>query len=217
MERRAWISSFVLPAAGALFLAGVVLRGPFAAPSVGAEAFVQRATSPLYGFCYLLITAAAALAILGYLGLRERLGGRLASVAAVLSVIGLVFLVPLFGVSGVAFPALGRASAAGDPGAFRAAADAFASPTTLAIFGMSALGVIGNVLFAVALWRSRAVPRLAAVLFGVAAAMMCVPTVYPVEIAGCAAFLAAGLFLAIARLPAGNMWLRPRPAVDASP
>jgi hypothetical protein len=89
-----------LPVAGALFLAGVIARGPFAQPSLGAPAFAERATGATYGLAYLLITAAAALSLLGYGALRERLGGRLATMAMTLSVVGLVFLVPLFGVSG---------------------------------------------------------------------------------------------------------------------
>lgn len=198
MERQGRISMFMLPAAGSLFLAGVVLRGPFATPTIGAAAFVERATSPRYGTCYLLITAAAALSVLGYIALRERLGGRLASAAAMASVVGLVFLVPLFGVSGVAFPALGRAYAAGDHAAVAAAADAFGSPATVVLLGVTALNVLGHILFAAAAWRARWIPRIACLPLGAATAMMCVPTVYPVEIAGCAAFLVAGLAIALA-------------------
>jgi hypothetical protein len=52
------------------------------------------------------------------------------------------------------------------------------------------------VLFAVAIWRSGRFSKLAAVPMALATAMMCLPTVYAVEIAGCALFAFAGAAIA---------------------
>jgi hypothetical protein len=196
MERSRPTFIYALPAAGALYLTGVLVRGPFAAPGLGAGPFVERATSSFYGVAYLLVTAAAALSVLGYLALRELLPGSLARAGATLAIVGLVFLVPLFGVSGVAYPALGRAYVAGDHAVVAAAADAFDSFPVKILFAVTALGWVGHVLLAVVLWRTPWVSKLAVVPFAVATVLMCLPTVYAIEIAGCALFLVAGAILA---------------------
>jgi hypothetical protein len=189
-----WVS--FLPIAGALYLTGVLIRGPFATPSIGADRFAARASSPAYGAAYVLITAAAALSILGFVSLRERLGGRLGTAAFAFATVGLVFLVPLFGVSGVAFPALGHAYAAGAGPVMAAAKTAANGRVAMIFFGLASLGSIGHGLFAVASWRRRGAWRVAAIPFGVAPILMCIPFVYALEIAGCALFLVAGTMLA---------------------
>jgi hypothetical protein len=193
------IAILALPAAGALFLTGVGARGPFAIPSAGAQAFIERATSPQYGVCYVLITCAAALSTVGYFALRQRLAGRLAMAAMALSVFGMVSLVPLFGVSGVAYPALGRI-AAGAPAALTAATYALESKTTLVLLGFATLGWVGHILFAVAAWRSGWVPRMAVPPFAISVILMSLPTIYPAEIAGCALYLIASALIARAAL-----------------
>jgi hypothetical protein len=193
------IAILALPAAGALFLAGVGSRGPFAIHSAGAQAFIERATSPLYGVCYVLVTCAAAISPLGYFALRQRLAGRLPAVAMALSVFGMVSLVPLFGVSGVAYPALGRI-AASTPAALTAAAYAMESKTALVLLGLATMGWVGHILFAVAAWRSGWIPKLAVPPFAIAPILMSLPIIYPAEITGCALFLISSALIARAAL-----------------
>jgi hypothetical protein len=185
---RKWLWS--LPAAGVLFVAGVVSRGEFANPAHAAE-FAERASRAVFPFSYLLILAASALMLIGYVALRERL--RLGPAAMVLSIVGLHFLAAFFGVMAITYP-----SFAAEPASIAVAARAMSSPAVLVVMAMTSLGIVGHILYAVAMWRTPGM-KLAAVPFVLAPIGQLVPFVYPVEILGCALALVSGAIIALAK------------------
>jgi hypothetical protein len=206
---------YALPISGLLYVSGVLLRGRFASPAVGDPgAFVERTTRDVYPIAYLVLMGAAAAAVLGYAALHERVRGRLGGAAMITSIIGTVFLTAFFGVMALGYPQLG-ASYAGDPGAIDTAAAIAQSRVTLAVAAMIGVGVIGHVLFAIALWPRGGTVRIASIVFVAAPVMQLIPQVYPVEILGCASFLAASVLFVIADREGASI-RAPRPATTTA-
>jgi hypothetical protein len=106
------------------------------------------------------------------------------------------FVVALFGAAVVAQSALGGAFLAGDASAIETATTLFSGGALAGIGALTSLNVVGHVLFAIAIWRSQDLPKLAAVTFVLAPIGMLMPFVYPVELTGCALYLASGALLA---------------------
>lgn len=96
------------------------------------------------------------------------------------------------GVVNYAIPALGHAYLAGDTTAM-SIADSFFTWPRGAMFYPAALYPIGAVLFAVAIWRSSALPRSVGVLFAVSAVLIAIPVpLHSLRLAGGVIGLGAG-------------------------
>jgi hypothetical protein len=114
------------------------------------------------------------------------------------AVLGAGSTLPALGVINFAIPALGHAYRAGDPGAMDIADSFFTWPRGAMIYP-AVLVPIGAILFAVAMWRSGALPRGAAVLFAASTVLIAVPVpLHSVRLAGGVLGLAAGLWIALA-------------------
>ncbi len=68
---------------------------------------------------------------------------------------------------------------------------------------MTGFNVVGQLLFAVGIWRTPGLSKLSAILFVLAPVGMLMPFLYPVELLGCTLYLVAGAMLAaaVARKP----------------
>jgi hypothetical protein len=144
----------------------------------------------------LLLTPFAAFALFTYLlpfGRRRTLTAGLVSTLFSASV-----TLAALGVVDYAIPALGHAYRAGDAAAMDIADSFFTWPRGAMIYP-AVLVPIGAVLFAVAMWRSHAVPAWAAGLFAFSAMLIAVPVpLHGLRLAGGVVGLAAGSRVAVA-------------------
>jgi hypothetical protein len=120
---------------------------------------------------------------------------RLLTTAMTCCLIGAGFTLAALGVVNYAIPAMAEAYLAGQPAAM-AIADSFFTWPRSAIFLPAILVPVGSVLFAVAMWRSRALPRTAAALFAVATLLISAPgPIHTLHLAGGVLTLAAGIWI----------------------
>jgi hypothetical protein len=142
-----------------------------------------------------LLTPFAVFALFTYLlpfGRRRTLTAGL-----VCTVLGAGVTLAALGVVNYALPALGHAYRAGDRAAMDVADSFFTWPRGAMIYP-AVLVPVGAVLFAVAMWRSRAMPRAAAGLFAFSTVLVAVPVpLHAVRLAGGVLGLAAGLWIAV--------------------
>jgi hypothetical protein len=190
-------SLWALPAAGLLFFLGCLVRGAHVFPSSAtAPRFAAWTARPAYVAGYFVLVGAVTLSVLGYFALARRLGGKLAFTGMVLSILGMQFLLVLFGGAIIMSPALGAAWSAGTSNAADIAQKALAGPTVGAIAAMIVVGIVGHALFAVAIWRSRSLSRLSVVPLVLAPICLCLPFYFPIELGGGVLWAVAGLLLA---------------------
>jgi hypothetical protein len=120
---------------------------------------------------------------------------RILAAATTCCVIGGGFTLAALGVVNYAIPVLAQAYQAGQSAAMDVADSFFTWPRG-AIFYPAVLVPIGSVLFAVAMWRSRALPRAAAALFAVSTVLISAPgPIHTLHLAGGVLTLAAGLWI----------------------
>jgi hypothetical protein len=114
------------------------------------------------------------------------------------TVLGAGVTLAALGVVNYAIPALGHAYVTGDRGAMDIADSFFTWPRGAMIYP-AVLVPVGAVLFAVAMWRSGAVPSGAAALFAGSTVLVAVPVpLHAVRLAGGVLGLVAGLWTALA-------------------
>lgn len=143
-----------------------------------------------------LLSLFGVFALFGYLAARA--GRRIVVAGLVCSTFGAGVTLAALGVINYAIPALAHAFQHGDADAMAVADGFFAWPWG-AILYPAVLVPIGFVLFAVALWRSTTVPRVAVLLMAVGVVCMAVPfPIHSFRLAGGALGLVAGLWVALA-------------------
>lgn len=121
---------------------------------------------------------------------------RVLTVGLVCTVLGAGVTLAALGVVNYAIPALGQAYQDGDTRAMDVADSFFTWPRGAMIYP-AVLVPIGAVLFAVAMWRSGAVPRWATGLFAFSSVLVAVPVpLHAVRLAGGVLGLAAGVCVA---------------------
>jgi hypothetical protein len=189
----------LVPAAGLMFLVGCLVRGAYilASPAT-AQSFALWTTRPSFTVGYFVLIAAATTSVFGYRALALHVGMRGSRVAMVASIVGVQFLLALFGAAVVVQSALGRAYLAGDTTAITTASAAFSGGALVGIAAMTVFNVLGHLLFAVRIWRTPGLSKVSAVLFVLAPIGMLMPFLYPVELLGCTLYLVAGALLAAA-------------------
>jgi hypothetical protein len=123
---------------------------------------------------------------------------RLLTAGLVCTVLGAGITLTALGVVNYAMPALGAAYRDGDRHAMDVADSFFTWPRGAMMYP-AILVPIGAVLFAVAMWRSRAVPGWVAGLFAFSTVLLAVPVpLHAVRLAGGVLGLAAGVCVAVA-------------------
>jgi hypothetical protein len=216
-----------LPASGLLLGVGNIVRGlalgivvPAGQPGAGGLAYGSSANlhpaanpegfagafgSPVYAVGALMIVAGLVISVFGLFALLAYLGAgpgrRWALAAFVPSVLGTALILPVFGVLAFALPALARAYSGGQQGAL-GLVGAIAGGPLLAGWALAAgaLYVVGSALFAVAVWRSRSLPRWSGVPYALSAPLLVVPS------GGGWASLSLG-FLGLALAVGGTGWI----------
>lgn len=192
-----------LPLSGALKLLGNL--GTFDSVGYGIPAAAEAATASGAGYLAgelvgsvgpVLLTPFWAFALFAYL---LPCAGRRALIAGlVCSLLGAGIILPALGVVTYAIPALAQAYLAGQPETMVIANSFFTWPRG-AMFYPALLLPVGLLLFTVAIWRSRALPRPAGVLFALAGMLVAVPApLHLPRLAGAIIGLAAGIWIAAA-------------------
>ncbi|MFL6140701.1 MAG: hypothetical protein ACJ72N_02380 [Labedaea sp.] len=154
-----------------------------------------------------LLTPFWALALFAHLAPRPDAGRRTVTAALVCTLLGAGITLAALGVINYAVPALGHAYRSGNSGAMDIADSFFVWPRGAMLYP-AVLAPIGVILFTVAIWRSRALPRAAAVLVAVSGVLISVPAaLHTLHLAGGLLGLVAGAWLALAlrrQLPSGS-------------
>jgi hypothetical protein len=166
MTRSNKLGALALAVAGAMFLLYPAVR-PWddestvdgAVAAMGSGAWVAAHAFAMVGFV---------LAALGLLALRDAVGGRLATAAAVTTWAGAGLVLPYYGAEDFGLHALARRYAGGERFDLLAAVDAVRNqPVAITMFAVGLLALAaGGVLAALAVRRSGALPRSSGLLFG---------------------------------------------------
>jgi hypothetical protein len=197
---RAGIASLLISAL--LFSACVLLRGrsinPTADPVGWAAAAMQKNT---YRSFYLAVIAQV-LQVFGVLALwafLARKGSeRIAFAGTMMTIAGAVLVMPLFGFFAFIAPTVGRVAQHDSGIAIQIASAMFSTPVSLAFLGVSGvLYIVGSLLIAIALWRTRVVARVIPVLYFVQAPLLVVAPNHALEIIGALAFTIAAAAIAM--------------------
>jgi hypothetical protein len=193
----------VMPLGGVLKLVGNL--GTYNSVGYGVPQATEAATVTTPGFFVgefvgsvvpVVLTPFAMFALFAYL---LPFGRRATATAGlVCTVVGAGLTLPVLGVVNYAMPALGTAYRDGDRGAMDIADSFFVWPRGAMIYP-AVLVPIGAILFAVAIWRSRALPRAVAALFAGSTVLIAIPVpLHSVRLAGGVLGLVAGAWLALA-------------------
>jgi hypothetical protein len=188
-----------LAVSGLLFALGIILRGPVELADPGS--CCRTAPSAGYVSGWTIILVGALLNLYGLLGLYRYLTAqavnRFALPALVLGVAGIALVVPLATFSAVNGPVIANLYVQGTPEVITVVEASFTSSLGLALLGVSAAGgIIGPLLFAVAIWRDGRLPKWTGVIFALSVALMAVPLTFPTELLGAVLLLVS----------AGVMW-----------
>ncbi len=144
------------------------------------------------------------LAIFGVLALFAYLvhtpARRWATIAMVACILGLALILPALGVINYAFPPIGRAYLAGQQDTFRIVDDFFRFPS-VAIFFPALLYPVGTILFGIGIWRTRALPQWAGVLFAISGLFLSFPLpIHILRVIGAIIFMVGGGWIALSVL-----------------
>ncbi|MGH3795874.1 MAG: hypothetical protein ACRDSP_13400 [Pseudonocardiaceae bacterium] len=135
--------------------------------------------------------------------------------ALICCLLGAGITLPALGVINYAIPALAHAYQTGQPAAMTIADSFFTWPRGAMTYP-AVIFPIGTILFTIAIWRTRALPRTAAVLFTVSGILVAIPfPLHALRLTGGIIGLAAGAWLAIAvrqQLHTASSTLAPQPA-----
>jgi hypothetical protein len=188
-----------LAVSGLLFALGIILRGPVELADPGACCRVALSAGYVSGWTIILV--GAVLNIHGLFGLYRYLTSqavnRLALPALVLAVAGIALVIPLATFSAVHGPVIANLYVQGTQDVIAVVEASFRSPLGLALLGVSSAGgIIGPLLFAIAIWRDGRLPRWTGVIFALSVALMAVPLTFPTEMLGAVLLLVS----------AGVMW-----------
>jgi hypothetical protein len=205
---------FGLPLAGLLSLVGTLGNLGSPDPDVDPRGAAQAVSTTGYFLSQFVGNVLAiTLAIFGLLALFAYLVntrvGRLASLAMVLSVLGLSMILSFVGIPTYAIPALAQQYLNGQENVIQMVEALFSGKLFAIIILGSLLQFIGFVLFGVAIWRSETLPKWAGVLLVIAGLFLAVPADIPVAvILGSLLLVIAGGWIAL------SVWRQPSAQVE---
>lgn len=167
---RAGMACLVL--SGVMTLIGLWLRGPnpVQGHAFDAELFVRLSLAPTHDLTWALLLANLSVQIFGWLALLAFLRGTPSEPVAfwgtMLSIAGNGLFLPIAGVIGLTAPTVARLYQAGNPEVIAIADGGVFGPLALGFLIASALALlVGAMLVAVAIWRTRPLPRWAAPVY----------------------------------------------------
>jgi hypothetical protein len=189
----------LLTTAGALLAGAIYARGPLLDPVTSPRAFAEAASGTVGRVSWLLILVGGVLEAIGLIGLAELLARRGAlrpTRALVVTLAGLLTILPLFGFMALAAPSIGSRYLAGSVDTVGVAADFLGSGTSLAVFGFAGLTYsVGSLLLGVELRCGRLASRAQVALWILHAPLLAFPFTFATEVAGALMLLAAALLL----------------------
>ena len=175
-----------LALSGLLFALGIILRGPVDLADPGS--CCRAAFSPAYVPGWTIILVAALPHLYGFLGLYRyltyRAENRIAFLAVVLVIAGIALLFPLATFFAVNVPVISDLYQQGNQEVIAVVEANFTGLGLAALAVSVAGGIIGTVLFAVAIWRDGRLPRWTAVLLGLSILLLGLPLTFPTELLG---------------------------------
>jgi hypothetical protein len=205
---------FGLPLAGLLSLVGILGNLGSPDPDVDPRGAAQAVSTTGYFLSQFVGNVLAiTLAIFGLLALFAYLVntrvGRLASLAMVLSVLGLSVVLSFVGIPTYVIPALAQQYLNGQENVIQMVEALFSGKIFAIIILGGLLQFIGFVLFGVAIWRSETLPKWAGVLLIIAGLFLAVPADIPVAvILGSLLLVIAGGWIAL------SVWRQPSARVE---
>lgn len=120
-----------------------------------------------------------------YRYLTYQAGNLLALPALVLTIMGIALVLPLATFLAVNGPVIADLYQQGNREVIAVVEATFSSPLGLALLGVSSgAGVVGPILFAVAIWRDGRLPKWTGVLFGLTGPLLAIPVTFATESLG---------------------------------
>jgi hypothetical protein len=184
-EIRIGLSALAL--SGLLFAVGIVLRGPVDLADPGSCCRV--ATPPTYVPGWTIIVVGGLLHLYGFFGLYRYLTYQAATLltlpALVLSIMGIALVLPLATFFAVHGPLIADLYQQGTQEVSAVVEAGFTSALGRTLLGISSgAGILGPVLFAVAIWRDGRLPKWTGVILALSIALLAVPVTFPTELLG---------------------------------
>ena len=177
-----------LALSGLLFTLGAVLRGPVDLADLRSYV-ILAALSPNYVPGWTIILVGGVLQLYGTFGLYRYLTyqaeNQIAFLAFVLRIGGLALASPLITFLAVNAPVIAQLYQQGNQGVIVVVSANFTSPLGLALLGAGAVAAtIGVILFAIAIWRDRRLPKWTAVLFVLGVLLQPFAAIFTLELLG---------------------------------
>jgi hypothetical protein len=186
-QREVRLGLIALALSGLLFALGIALRGPieFGDP----ESFIRPPVSPNYVPAWTIILVGGVLQLYGFFGLYRYLtfqaSSLIAFLALVLSIAGIALFLPLATFFAVNGPVIADLYQEGNQQVIAVVEANFTSALGLALLGVSSVaGIIGVILFAIAIWRHGRLPKWTGVLFALSLPLLVVPVTFTTELLG---------------------------------
>jgi hypothetical protein len=168
---------------GAVALGLSLLLVPVAFGIITTASDAQTLTSGLYLLRQVLLLSSFILLIFGSLGLYASLANsrmaRLAFAGMILCVVGSSLFLPFFGIFTFAAPVIGQLSLQGHRDALNVLSTITASPGAISLAVASLLLTLGDILFAIAIWRSGTLPKWAGVIYALGSVILSFQPVLP--------------------------------------
>jgi len=159
-----------LPVAGLIGILGTALLGPIVDPTVDPQTFSEQSLSASYAWSTLLLSVANVLWLFGFFALYAYLASsraeRWALAAMIINVVATAFTIGSLAVEEVATRLVGQAFLEGRQDIYEVLTPlSTLTPTAvLAIVATFSGTVVGNILLAIAIWRSGILPQGSAIL-----------------------------------------------------
>lgn len=187
-----------LALSGLLFTLGIALRGPSDLADPGS--CCRAAFSPTFRTGWTIIVVGAVLPLYGFFGLYRYLTYQaenlITSLAFVLSIAAIALFLPLATFFAVNGPVIAELYQQGNQEVIAVVEANFTNALGLALLGVRAVAwIIGPILFAVAIWRDRRLPKWTGVLFALSFLLL-IPVTFTTELLGAVLLLISAAMMA---------------------
>ena len=189
-----------LALSGLFFALGIVLRGEV--DMADPESFIRVADSAAYVPGWTMILVGGVLNLYGFFGLYRYLtyqaDSMIAFVAFVLNVAGIALFLPLATFFAVNGPVIAELYQQGNQEVIAVVEANFESGLGMALLVVSSVvGIIGVILFAIAIWRHGRLPKWTGVLFALSLPLLAFPVTFTTELLGAVLLLISGGVIAL--------------------